>query len=300
MNKFETGHRDPAENIPHEEILEDKEQQGGSFEDFKKKLQSAENEGLSSVETKESTASHLLKKALCAVTAGVMLFSATPAFAQEKGQQLTEKQKIELQIQKLQGQKMQLERQESEMRHAERIKELNNYLDYFNINGLKLGEVKMRDRCPCEQFGVYLEGKHLGDIYSDDKSTTFYTELTFSQRKLIEDVSNILRENGIQFETGLSKPQNSKPQSPESIDTKVNISSEAQKILESWGGYYDSAKATIYIGGPQKLVIDASTKNVSVIAAGSDMLIVTCIDFDGKRTIVTCVNKMVKNVSKFK
>ncbi|HHD92210.1 MAG TPA: hypothetical protein ENL06_01120, partial [Candidatus Portnoybacteria bacterium] len=175
MNKFETGPGNPAENISHEENLESKEQQEGSFEDFKKELQSAENEELSSVETKKSITSHLLKRALCAITAGVMLFSATPAFAQERGQQLTGKQKIELQIQKLQEQKMQLERQESKMRHAERIKELNNYLDYFNINGLKLGKVKMRDRCPCEQFGVYLEGKHLGDIYSDDKSTTFYT-----------------------------------------------------------------------------------------------------------------------------
>jgi len=287
MNKFEAVPGNPAENIPQEENLEDKEQQEDSFEDFKRELQSAENEELSSIETKKSIASRL-KKAVCTVTAGVMLLSAAPAFAQEKGQQLTEQQKIELQIQKLQEQKMQLERQEAEMRHAERLKELNSYLDYFNIEGLELGEAKMKVRCPCEQFGVYLKGKHLGDIYSDDG-------LTFSRRELIEDVSNVLRENGIHFETGLSKPQ-----SPEAIDAKVNINPEAQKILESWGGYYDSAKATINIGGPNELVLDANTKNVSIVSAGNDMIIVTCEDYDGKRTIVTCVNKMVKDVSEFK
>lgn len=286
MNKFETGIGNSTENISPKENIDTKPE--NNFEDLKKELQSVENKELSSVETNKKTIASRLKKTVFTITAGLMLLSAAPAFAQEKGEQLTEQQKIELQIQKLQEQKMQLERQESEMRHAERIKDLNGYLNYFNIDGLKLGKVKSQARCPCEQFGVYLKGKHLGDIYSDDG-------FTFTRQELINDVSKILIKNGVQYETGLSKSQ-----SPEAVNAKININPEAQKILENWGGFIDLKSSTINIGGPDELVFDINTKRIEIVSAGNNMLIVICEDYDGKRTIITCVNKIIKDVSEIK
>ncbi len=275
MNRFEMGR---IENLPENETKKE------GFENFEE-LQLIENEELSSVKDK-SPASSRLKKAALLITAGVMLFSATPAFSQEKGEQLTGKQKLELQIQNLEEQRNQLEKQKFEIQQGERKEELNSYLNYFNIEGLELGEVKNKQRRPNEQFGIYLNGRHLGDICSDNG-------LNFSQEELIDDISKILKGNGIQYEKN-------KPQTPEILNAKININPEAQKILENWGGSIDLNSSTLNIGGPNRLEFDKNTKSIEILSVGDNMLIVTCEDFDGKRTIVTCVDKIIKNVTEIK
>lgn len=264
-----------------EEELGDKNPEE-DFESFKKELQTEENNALSSLENRKNTSR--FKKAICTITAGLVLLTATPAFAQERGEKLNKKQEIELQIQKLEKQKMELEQKEYQTQRMERIKELNGYLSYFNTSGLALGEVKSSIRCPCEQFGVYLNGKHLGDIYS------LHSSNTFSREKLINEVSKLLLKESW-TESGLLKPQN-----PEAINAEVNTDPLAQKILKSWDGFVDLKTSTINIGGPDELTFDNKTKRIDIVGVGQNMLIITCENYDGKRTVVTCVDKIIKSI----
>jgi|GEM_PF-3926791 len=103
MNKFEMGFGIPAENIPKEDNVENKEQEN-ALENINEEFQAIENEGLSSVEDKKTIISRL-KKTVSSITAGVMLLSATPAFAQDKNEngQLTNVQKQEQLLQAIDG-----------------------------------------------------------------------------------------------------------------------------------------------------------------------------------------------------
>lgn len=267
MNKFEAGAYAVGKSL-HENDLEGM----GAAE-----MIAFENKQLSSVaESKLSV--RYLKKAMCAITAGIMIMSAAPAFAGERRQQLDEEQKIELQIQELEKQKAELKQREDEIQYVERNKELGDYLNYFNIDGLELGNPEVKLKCNCEQFGVYLKGKHLGDIYSPAGSSTF------SRQNMIDDISKILN--------------------PEAIGFRVNINPDAQKILDSWGGFIDSNSRTINIGNPDKsaddLAFNAEVKQIDIINIGEDMLIITSDDYNGKRLVVTCVNGVVKDVSEIK
>lgn len=279
MNRFEAGIGDATKNIPTMK---------GKFEDIAQQLQAGENRELSSVKN-EKPITFRLKKAVSIITAGVLLLSATPAFAENEGRQLSEEQRIELQIETLKERKQQLERQGAEARRGERFNELRGYLNYFKLDGLKLGQVKMRIRSPVEQLGVFLNEKHLGDIYA-------HGGLTFSRQIFIDDVLKVLEENGFKPKINVSRPQGSETNEAK----KFNINPQAQKILDSWDGYIDLRGSAIYLGSPNKLEFDANTKRIDVISPGEDMLIITCEDYDGKRTIITCVNKTVKNISEIK
>jgi hypothetical protein len=270
-NEFEMGFGNPTKKVPKENNNTKQEQ---NFDDLKKDLQLIENNELSSMEAKKTLASRL-KKAVCSITAGMLLFCATPAFAQDNDSQLTEQQNIEL------------EEPESDIYNT-KIKELGGYLDHFNIEGLKLGKVQRPLRCACDQFGLYLHGKHLGDVYAN-------SGMALTKHKLIEGASNVLRNNGILSENGISKPQKN-----EAIKTKVSISPEAKKLLQSWGGFINLQSSTIDIGSQEELVFDKDTKKIEIMDAGKDTLIIYCENFDGKVTHVICVNKKVQEIIEIK
>jgi hypothetical protein len=65
--------------------------------------------------------------------------------------------------------------------------ELENYLKEFNINGLQMGDVIYKNRKLCEQVGIYLDGKHLGDISSQGQTAFESDEFKNAIQKILTD-----------------------------------------------------------------------------------------------------------------
>ncbi|MDP3995507.1 MAG: hypothetical protein Q8P78_02730 [bacterium] len=54
------------------------------------------------------------------------------------------------------------------------------YLDNFGVQGLTLGEPRLRARCACDQYGIYRSGKHVADVYPDIRNGKYeFTKYTF-------------------------------------------------------------------------------------------------------------------------
>lgn len=223
-------------------------------------------------------------KAIRAVTAGVVLFGATmmtmPAFAQESNKEIR-KQRIEEQIKQLENEKLELEKKHNEIKNQERRAELTGYLAYFNAN-LKLGEPGNRMRCPCEQYGIYDSSNQLlGDVRS--------SKFEFTKDEFMQKVSNLVKRP---VETGKFVKMKK-----EEINFKIDLRSEAKKILNKWGGSIDENIINI---GRKEISLDEKTKSVTITGVNDNMLIITIVDFDGKKTVATCEDGDLKNISEFK
>lgn len=235
-----------------------------------REFQNEERELFASVEAdgteKESSLKSRIKKGMMAIMAGVVLMTAMPAFAGElqKGGHSHDMQSIEQQIQKLQEEKLKLEQSERAQQQEQRTQELQGYVNNFHIKGLTLGEPEMKLRCGCEQYGIYLEGKHFGDVHSE--------RFTFSPDEFIGDVKNVLKENGV-FEQGAKEKEPS---------FYLDISTKAQVIMDAWGWrIYDGQ---IDIPGKKNLVNlngDGKTESASIVAVGKDKIVISVTDKDG-------------------
>ena len=191
MNKFETGVNQAAETVPAESPKNAPE----NLMERLKELKEEEEETLSPLKTAEKPTDSRLKKAVCVLTAAIALFYAAPGFAGERGPK-KETQKIEQQIEELEQQIHELKKQknksenpEAQKSPEERLEQLNGYLGHeFKMNGLELGKPKDLVRGFYEQYGIYLDGKHLADIKP-------HGSVNFTYEDLIKTVSEVLEEN---------------------------------------------------------------------------------------------------------
>lgn len=221
-----------------------------------------------------------LMRAFLALSLGVSgIFANQEALAANKGE-TGQKAKIETQMQEAQKKLDELNRHEAEQKKAERNKELNDWLADFKVEGLTIDEPKIQVKTNCEQLGIYLKEKHLGDIYSD-KCTN---RLSFSEAEFTDAVSKILKEAGIKFEATVQK-----------INFAVDIKPEAAEILKQWGGAVNGNK--IDIGMKDNILeVDKNTKSVTLLGSGKDTLTIIVEDTDGTKHVVTCVNKQVESI----
>jgi len=247
-----------------------------SPEKFQNEMQSIENDELSSVEEKSEKKSRF-KKAICAITAGIILLNVTPAFAQEKGEQVDETQKIEFKIQKLQEQQSELER----FHGPERFEKLESYLDSFNIDGLELGEAKHKRRSTPEQFGLYLNGEYLGDLFPSTEGG-FSSPSAFTESDFTEKISKILEKNGISQSEEITY---TKSESTEALDVNISTNEKADETLKKFGGYIDKEKNNMYPTSDKNIVFgyDDKTKEIKISGVDTDTIMIILTDFDGNK-----------------
>lgn len=269
MNIFERG-------MGPGEIVKSVEPSAERGAELVKYFQSEEKKEISPIGCEGEKTSRL-KKAILATTAGLMLFSAIPAFAQgNEVKKISERQKIEAQIKNLQSQEAELEQQEHKIHHQERMAEMNSYLGYFNVDGLEVGEPEVKLRGIMEQVGIYIKGRHIEDIYATGS-------LEFSRVSFLSKVKEILDQIGVRFEI--------------KSEVQFEISPEAKEKLREWGGYIDSETLTMKIGGPNtRMSIDSNTKAIGAGIIGHELVIVVT-DYDGSLTTLTCEDGKIKNIS---
>lgn len=75
-----------------------------------------------------------------------------------------------------------------------RLEEVSVWLEDFKIEGLSLGDPRATARGLMEQYGVYQNGKHLGDIYSNG--------IRFDRSEFHSQVARILSLRGIDRKSG--------------------------------------------------------------------------------------------------
>jgi hypothetical protein len=152
-----------------------------------------------------------------------------------------------------------------------------------------------------EQFGVYKDGDHLGDIYCKPLGSIGFSAETvrFSEDSFKKEVQRVLGSGGKSINTnGIEAVKTSeeiiKALSPkESIDAGVLIDAEAQKLLDKWG--VQIKKDGIYgvkaenIDGP--LIFDENTKNFEVTNQGGDAVVVHVNNLDGTKDEVIIKGK---------
>jgi len=244
---------------------------------------------------KSKTPKKAQKKAgiLAALTlAGALWISSVPGLAHAEGkagsgQRQTEAQTagdiqtLEQQIEALKAKQQQLVEKERKEEAKKREVELNSWLGFFGVKGLTVGSPEvMAKTYRMEQLGIYLtkEGKekqHLGDICSQGRQ--------FGKVEFINSVSKILEEHDIKFKL--------KQEVKDEIELKVNFPADAQELLKGWGGNWDPEKKSISFGEHRDGIdFDETAISIAIVKVDSEMLIISCINADGSRNVVPCVN----------
>ncbi len=110
-----------------------------------------------------------LRRAVTAITIGLVLALSTPELAHAQKLDPAEKVRIETQMKELQDRLDANNKAEASEMAIQRRQELNEWIKRFNLLGLRIGDPEITLRTPAEQVGVYfIQGKspeqHLGDI----------------------------------------------------------------------------------------------------------------------------------------
>ncbi|MEK7175466.1 MAG: hypothetical protein AAB693_01535 [Patescibacteria group bacterium] len=217
-----------------------------------------------------------IKITLNAITAALMLLSATPAFAEQKAENLNESQKIELQIQKLKEQQRVLENKERQERHDQKLENFKTILDSFKVKGLSLGKPNFDSR-HYEEHGIYIDSKYIGDIRNPGHAMSFLED--GSDFKI--EVEKLLREKGIY--------------SKEAIKEKIpfNIEPDAQMIMNKWGWKIKGEKID-FGSRTQELDLNGDggggTKDIDISVINDGVIFIMVENMDGTFDTVYGVN----------
>jgi hypothetical protein len=227
-------------------------------------------------ETEKEQKPSNIKKTFLAISAGLALLAATsPVFGAEKPMtNLTEEQKIDLQIKNLEVAKQQLAVERGEKEYKERIELRQKQIDYFNIDGLTVGQPKDRIRGLrlVEEYGIYYNSQHLDDVKMIGRD--------FDEREFLLAVDNVIKKNGL-------KNLNSKKQNDEKVRYlfELNIAPEAQKFMDKYNIRINNNR--IYVG---KVLLepyfDENTKKVDIKKISEKMIVMSVIDQDGKEEAI--------------
>lgn len=147
-----------------------------------------------------------------------------------------------------------------------RKKELSIWLDDFNVEGLSLDSPKNAVRGIMEQYGVYLRGEHIGDIYSDS--------IRFSKDDFYSKVLEVLKNAGVERRPGGKN---------ELLGSRVTIKID-EKILD------EITRSGVQVSGDQwtfkNLFVDLYGKGenalVRVIEGGDGKLLMIITEKGGK------------------
>ncbi|PIS32324.1 hypothetical protein COT40_00595 [Candidatus Peregrinibacteria bacterium CG08_land_8_20_14_0_20_41_10] len=155
---------------------------------------------------------------------------------------------------------------------ALREQEVKSWLDLFGVQGLELGEPKMKVRCPCEQYGLYLNGKHLGDL----EGAPFGK---MSKGEFINKVASILNENNIHYEA-----------IPEMQDFSIEYGEGAKEVMDK---YEVSLKGNMFYTPLDRenppIEIESKTKSISFYKINNEKVKIVTEDKDGKVSNYTLV-----------
>lgn len=282
-------------NIPEDAPMKnspEKNPEEAERREFMEAAQEMENDALDLSEaeeengtekSKEDKKKSRLKKVLCAITAGLILFgSAEAGFAREKEKSNSEEERIEMQIQQLEKQKQEIKDAEEGKDRENRRQELENGLRRLNIDGLTLGEPQSKLRCICEQWGIYLRGKYLGNIHKEGPALA-----SFNEQEFVEDVKDFLKENRFvtEGEEGKLKVDEWVLEQNESFFYALDKGDFEDRLLKGWGG---KVVNNIFFLGKQTFPIDAETKEVKMEAMDDNTLVIIIADKDGTITNITC------------
>lgn len=259
-------------------------QESSNKENIKNETECISKEEMESMESqelvvygKERQKKSRFKKALCAITAGIMLISATPVFSQES--------------------------QDTELRELyEKLHTLQEQERWLNLMKRMLEEkVNEGDE----------EAKDTLLQITDSLTSTIEAEELFEEelRKKLESAESVTKneriiapEDSLKQDPTLNSPKETKKEQilmggVEIITPdNVKITPESKELLESWGGSIYFEESVIYLGGKSELEFDIFTKEVRINNDGDNTLIVICEDVGGQLTIVTVVDKVVTDI----
>lgn len=147
----------------------------------------------------------------------------------------------------------------------ERDRELTSWLEVFNQN-LSAGEPHARARGLMESIGIYKDGKHLADVYSQG--------FKFGKNEFISEVSRVLN---------IPIPQ-SKERKEKTSSFRVDVSPEAEDMFED--NEMKIAGNTLLLSKGEYREIDLynNGENTRVILekVGIDNILLTVVETDGK------------------
>ncbi len=181
-----------------------------------------------------------------------------------------EKAQIEAKIQRLQSRLDSVTAKESDSAEKARIKELKDYLQVFKVGGLTLGDSKTGHRCCCEEHGVYIGGRYVGDVHSLGEGRPRFDKAGF-----IRAVLNVLKEAGV------VAPDFHPEGEASAIEFIIHPS--ADSLLRVWGGGIKGNQLD-YGSREEALAFGANTAKVEVSSAGT-IVVVLLTNRDGSKEL---------------
>lgn len=227
---------------------------------------------------KDTSLKKSLGNALRAVSAGALLLSQDPAYAESLKYDPAKITEIDQEITALEEKKSLLQEQKRAMENAKRTADVHEWIKDLKINNLKLEEPLNPVGQINEQFGVYTGDKHLGDVISPK-------DRMFSKNTLISEINNLLSKEKAAHDH------------VKNLKEKLTISPQAKDILTKWKWRIDYNNSAIHTNdNNQTIAFQPDTKSVQIIVLDENMLMIVCKNLNGSQTIVTCANGDIKNV----